>query len=478
MTYIPSTPKQFNIQWYLTRYPDVAQYITAHSLSNDWAWEHYVTYGIWEKREVLPFPDEAMFCADKYLIAYHDVAASPLYKDNPLQHFKDWGFAEGRNACPEVAPPQPEPQPPMAREYLCGWGDPENLFYRSDRWQILDQIITYGGNVIYLIVSCAHDGDTPDGNPFEGGNPNQGLSPSRATDIKAFVEKMNAHGIWAYLFLYDDSSQPFGSHDIVTSAEDQYIHQLVNLLGHIPRLIWCIGEEYSEAMNRARASEIAKRLNAYDVGRHKIAIHQHSGTSFDFGDDKYIKEFCVQLIDADKNTLHTAMVNAVHEARGRYSIMLGESTEPGSSFEAYGMGGTMMRKNWACAMAGVDVMVYTRGRWGEDAGMENLDFKYLRNQHTFLNMIPDYRQMVNMDYLKTGCTDYVMKNPTADSWLLLTSKTGALGAEGFSAGIYTISWFDCQTGAGVNEANTITQGQNLFIRPSGIGIDTVCYVRT
>src|SRR4030042_5745266 len=118
--------------------------------------------------------------------------------------------------CPE---PIPEPVPTLLREYLCGWGDPENLFYRDDRRQILDQIIAHGGNVIYLIVSCAHGGDTPDGHPFKKGDPNQGLPPGRATDIKAFVEKMNAHGVWAYLFLYDDGSLPFGSIITVIPAE-------------------------------------------------------------------------------------------------------------------------------------------------------------------------------------------------------------------------------------------------------------------
>jgi len=477
MAYLPPIPKQFNVQWYLTKYPDVAQHIAANSLPNDWAWEHYVTYGIWEKREVLPFPDEATFCSDKYLTAYPDVAGSELYKDNPFQHFRDWGFAEGRQACPEIAPPQPPPPPPPAtREYLCGWGDPENLFYRADRQQILNQIINHGGNCIYLIVSCAHGGDTPEGNPFKNGDPNQGLSPSRAADIKAFCEKMNTHGIWAYLFLYDDSSQPFGSHDTVTAAEDQYIHQLVDLLGHIPRLIWCVEEEYSEAMNRARASEIAKRLHTYDQGRHRIAIHQHSGISFDFGNDPYIKEFCVQLIDADRNTLHTAMVNAMLEARGRYSIMLGESTEPNNPLEAYGVGGTMMRKNWACAMAGADVMVYLRGRWGNEAGMEDLDFKYLRVQANFINSIPDYRQMVNMDPLKAGATEYIMKNPLADSWLLWTSLTGSMGVNYKFEGEYTLSWMDCRTGDGGNETKQFN-GNPSMARPNGISPDCVLYVR-
>src|SRR4030042_306607 len=134
---------------------------------------------------------------------------------------------------PEPVPvPVPEPLPSIQNEYLCGLGDPENILYRGDRDAIINRMIAHGGNALYFHVSCAHGGDTPSGNPFKNGDPNQGLDPGIAARLKGMVDKMDTANIWSYLFLYDDSSQPFGNYDTVTAAEDQYIRQLVALGGH------------------------------------------------------------------------------------------------------------------------------------------------------------------------------------------------------------------------------------------------------
>jgi len=113
--YNPDIPKQFNVQWYLTKYYDVAQYIILHSLPSNWAWDHYVTYGLWEKREVIPFPDESNFCAENYLKVYQDVASDSYYSQHPYQHFKDFGFAEGRLACPKIS------LPPIDASFPANW---------------------------------------------------------------------------------------------------------------------------------------------------------------------------------------------------------------------------------------------------------------------------------------------------------------------------------------------------------------------
>lgn len=99
MSYSPPIPYKFNVRWYLYTYPDVNAYRVVNSLPEDWAWDHYVNYGLWEGRYVSPFPDPSAFCRENYLKVYKDVAAAGI---DPWEHFKNFGFAEGRLSCPEV----------------------------------------------------------------------------------------------------------------------------------------------------------------------------------------------------------------------------------------------------------------------------------------------------------------------------------------------------------------------------------------
>ena len=71
----------FDGDWYLKRYPDVAQ--GKHN-----PLEHYVRFGGLEGRE-----PSANYSTKRYLSDYPDVAASGV---NPLAHYLQYGKQEGR----------------------------------------------------------------------------------------------------------------------------------------------------------------------------------------------------------------------------------------------------------------------------------------------------------------------------------------------------------------------------------------------
>lgn len=79
------TSEYFDVEWYLTHYPDVAQ-------SGMNPAEHYLLYGAQEGR--LPGP---LFDGNWYRQHYPDVAEADI---NPLLHFIKFGQQEGRNSSP------------------------------------------------------------------------------------------------------------------------------------------------------------------------------------------------------------------------------------------------------------------------------------------------------------------------------------------------------------------------------------------
>ena len=81
------TSEYFDIDWYLQRYPDVAE-------ANINPAEHYLKFGANEGR--MPGP---LFDGDWYLKRYPDVAQSGI---NPLLHFIKFGQLEGRSASPKL----------------------------------------------------------------------------------------------------------------------------------------------------------------------------------------------------------------------------------------------------------------------------------------------------------------------------------------------------------------------------------------
>jgi len=364
----------------------------------------------------------------------------------------------------------------LLNEKICGLGDPENLLYLPNKMDILNRQIQYGGNSLYFHLLSGKDwgwGGDWNGSPFINNDPSKPFDLSRMADWQAFLGTANANGIWSFAFLYDDDCDPFGG-DTVSTEEDQYIQQLVYYLGALDRLVWVIAEEYQEKLSRRRASAIAERLHHYDRGRHTIGIHQHSGLQFHFGGDPHIKLFMVQWIGPDRHAIYHGMSNALSEARGRYQIILSESTH--SNMDWYGNGDEMRRKNWACLMSGVTgVMVYTRG----DTRLHNLtdrDFKWLGYQNTWTRSIPRIYEMAPMPWTARHATDYVLKDPDEDRWMLYTVRPGALGAGPFSPADYEISWFDPVSGGGLNERQFLC-GMVELNRMAGIGQEAVVYIR-
>jgi hypothetical protein len=91
----------FDEQWYLDRYPDVADAIASGKLAS--AREHYVRFGYFEGR----LPGLNGFDAEAYCSIYPDlehILVEPRSDSRAKAHFVEYGYREGRFAPDKVEP--------------------------------------------------------------------------------------------------------------------------------------------------------------------------------------------------------------------------------------------------------------------------------------------------------------------------------------------------------------------------------------
>ena len=234
--------------------------------------------------------------------------------------------------------------------FMCGPGDPEGFLYRGtrnsdgtrsgDQMSLIGTMAGTGANCLYLIAVRSHggDGDATE-NPFVNSDPAQGLDQDILDQWDTWFTAMDDAGIIIYFFFYDDSATIWNTGDSVGNEERTFVQTLVNRFEGHANLIWCVAEEYSEAFSIPRISNLAAEIRAADDYDHVIAVHQRSGTDFDFPSDPNIDQFAIQFNVATAGALHTGMLWAWDSANGQYQLNMSEAA-------AYGTGATARQKSW------------------------------------------------------------------------------------------------------------------------------------
>lgn len=359
---------------------------------------------------------------------------------------------------------------------MCGPGDPEGFLYRGrlqpdgtrdgDQMALIEKLAGTGANCIYLMAVRSHGGDgDATHNPFTGHDPSRGLNPAALGQWETWFEKMDANGIVIYFFFYDDSASIWNTGGLVGNAERRFIHGLVDRFKHHKNLIWCIAEEYQERLSVERVKTIAAEIRAVDDHRHAIAVHKLHGLDFsELADDPTIDQFAIQYNVPTAPELHAGLVQAWHDADGRYSLNMSEAAGHGTGREA-------RLKNWACAMAGAYVMILemdietTPTADLEDCGRLVRFFESTR-----------FNEVNPRDDLAYAETDYVLAKPSECYIAYASDCQGTIGIKNLQSGAYSLHWFDCVTGKIVTEEHRIVDGDRSWKRPAGIGEEVAVYV--
>ncbi len=370
--------------------------------------------------------------------------------------------------------------------FLCGPGDPENFLYRGtrnangtrsgDQMALINKLAANGGNSIYFQMIRSHGGDDLTGthNPFIDSNPALGLDLDILNQWESWFTAMDQAGILIYAFFYDDSARIWGAgSDNVPTEERAFLEAIVTQFKQNRHLVWVIAEEYQEALSATRLSNMAAIIRAVDENNHPIGVHKLPGLSFsEFANDPNLDQFAIQRGMLSAPGLHGDMVTAFNDAAGRYNLNMAESA-------GHGTGATARMKNWAVAMGGAYVMVF---QW-DIAGTATSDLQDCGRLVQFMETT-NFAQMTPRDDLAFGGTQYVLADPTTDSYILyasaLTGDIGILNGALPGSEVYDLHWMDIPSGTVVDQVGNTGNvlGSNVtFTRPSGIGPEMAVWVR-
>jgi predicted amidohydrolase len=366
--------------------------------------------------------------------------------------------------------------------FMCGPGDPEDFLYRGtrnpdgtrtgDQMDLINKMKGTGANCIYMesIRSHGGDGDATQ-NPFLNySDPNSGINFNILNQWEMWFTEMEKNGINIFFIFYDDDCTVFGTKegpDTITSAEKRYIDTIVDCFQHHKNLIWCIAEEFEEAITLNRAKEIAAEIRAKDEYQHVIAVHQKDGLSFYFPDDPNIDQFAIQYNVGTASELHSGIVTAWNNANGRYNLNMAECAGQKDASRT-----TIRQMNWATAMGGAYCMVF--GMDIKNTPLEQLQdcgrLRYFFESTNFSVMSPH-------DELKFAGTEYVLALPGNSYIAYASALSGNMGIKDMASGIYNLRWYDCVTGSTVTQTNVdVSAGNQSWAKPSGIGNEVALYI--
>ena len=362
--------------------------------------------------------------------------------------------------------------------FMCGPGDPEDFLYRGrlrpdgsrdgDQMELIEKMKGTGANCIYLMTVRSHGGDgDKTHNPFVNNDPRKGVNSKVLSQWEKWFTEMDRSGIVIYLFLYDDNARLWKTGDVVGKAERDFIHTIVDRFEHHKNLIWCIAEEYQEALTVASAKNIAAQIRMADDYDHVIAIHKLTGLDFsEFADEPNIDQFAIQYNLSDADALHDGMVSAFKQAKGRYSLNMSEAAE-------YGAGEVARKKNWACAMGGAYVMIL-----GMDiASTAKSDLEDCGRLVRFFEST-NFTEMSPHDELAFAGTKYVLARPGFSYIAYAPNLQGEIGLKAMRRGTYEFRWFDCVSGKEVRQARVnIKSGDQSWTKPRRIGRELAVYIR-
>lgn len=369
--------------------------------------------------------------------------------------------------------------------FLCGAGDPEGFLYRGtrrkdgtragDQAELISRLASTGANGIYFIAVRSHGGDgDATQNPFVDGDPARGVSDAVLDQWAGWLETMDRAGITSYFFLYDDGTRVWDTGDEVGEAERAFVSTLVRRFRDLRHLIWVVAEEYSEALSRERASELAALIRAEDGRGHPIAVHQLSGLEFDFEGDPHVDQFAIQYNQRSAAALHRGLVELWQRADGRYNLNLSEANGAARGEELHhGTGAEARRRNWAAAMAGAYVMAIG---W-DIASTPVEDLEGCGRLVEFMEATP-LERMSPHDELAAASTDYVLAAP-GEGWVLYAADApGGLGVRDLPAGTYDLTWLDIPSGRRVERTGVEEPGGTaVWERPAGVGPEAAVFVR-
>jgi CubicO group peptidase (beta-lactamase class C family) len=414
-------------------------------------------------------------------------------------------FAAGCERAPVFPPAEPlpgqiiiDPEHPawLKREgeshlFICGPGNPEDFLYRGrrnpdgtrsgDQMALIEKLVRYGGNCIYMQIVRTHGGDAgddprqivrthssgdPTQNPFVDSDPKKGLDERILSQWEEWFTAMDEHGILIYLFLYDDNASIWDTGNRVGQEEQRFVEGIVSRFQHHRNLIWMVAEESEERFSAKRVQRLAEVIRRVDPHGHIIGNHHLPGTGFKaWRKSGALNHFGMQLL-AQNDEVRQISIDALREADGHYQVILAENVEIKPDVDS------MRRHAWSVAMAGLMPMIFQM----DIANTPVEALQQCRYLQTFFEST-DFYTMAPHDELRHAGTKYVLADPTR-SYIAYSDQGGApVGLKRLPPGACEVRWLDCRSGETLTEQHDWAEaGDRVFARPATFGQECVAWV--
>ena len=350
--------------------------------------------------------------------------------------------------------------------FMCGPGGPEGFLYGDiggglSQDAVLDQIIAHGGNCIYMIAVRSHGGDgTPDQNPFIDHDPAKGLDTKVLDGWEKWFERMEQHGVVIYFFFYDDGVNLWKG-DGISSEERSFIRGIVDRFKHHPNLMWCIAEEYSQALSKEKIRKLAAEIHAADDHSHIIAVHQKTGKVFDFPDDENLDQFAMQIAASSAAEVHAQCIESANRARGRFNAVMAELNPYHSDLLVKCDRTGVRRACWAAAMASHTVMHL--GTWEKAAPTVEMLEDY-RRLSRFFESIPCLTGMEPRDDKVRSGSAWVLAR--RGQYLVYLPEGGEVTLDlSDSDGMLRVDWYNPREGTTTSAGSIKAGGLRSFKFP-------------
>lgn len=365
--------------------------------------------------------------------------------------------------------------------FVCGPGDPEGFLYLGTRRgdgtrqgpqeALIRKLVRHGGNCIYLQAVRSHGGDGgKDENPFVDSDPAKGLDEDILKQWEGWFDLMDAHGILIYLFLYDDSADPFGPKKAKTASEPErrFARTLAKRFARYRNLIWIVAEESEEALTHERVRDLARVIRAANPPGRLVGCHHHSGTAFKaWQRGGPLNHYAMQL-NLQGDAAHRGAVEAFGAARGKYQVIYAENTTVGAD------PADLRHFAWSAAMGGTMPMLIRVDIESTPATL----LQQCRHLQRFFEAT-DFCALAPHDELAGKGATWVLADPGHSYIAYAHGRTRSVGLQGPFPGPADLLWLDCVTGKTLSQRGVKAAGpQNpTWPKPAGFGDETAVWIR-
>ena len=348
-----------------------------------------------------------------------------------------------------------------------GCDDPENFLgnfsnYNTPqkRRDAIDFLSARGVNSQYMLTHNI-DGDDRDVYPWLGSGSSEAKSNAGATTARFNVVKlqewlelfeyMTEKGVVSYFILEDDSAWTGYDHP-------RYYREMVARFGHLPALLFNVGEEATENYTVAEALDWMQVLEQIDPYDHPRAVHNVNLPTNQYIDATQVDFTAIQTFGGDPTLHNQQTVDWINACKARNKrVLMVNYDEPRPLLD---------RKGWWSAYIGGGVWeVHVSQPYDRPLSTWEPAFTQVGGTRAFMETLP-FWQMEPANSLVVSGTGFCLAKP-GEAYALYLPSGGSVTVNLTAGKTYNYDWWNPSNGrsGSFQNAGTIGGGAQSFTAP-------------